>query len=539
MKKTITLLCALTTFAVGAFAQTKIKDGTVSGSSTLPNSAAVLELESSNKGFLPARVTLTDAKVWGLAGSATSGMIVYNTAAGANGLDSGLVVWKNNSWNNVASKSQADSLYWSLKGNSGINAPSNVGQPIAAGQNFIGTLDAARLALGVRDTARAILDTSGNILGGTSAIADLTGTTVSGNSVLWGRLDTLTNSTGAAVFGYGNVASNNSNYGVLAGKQNHIVNANGALIGGTANIDSSDYVLLVGNANIIGNANGRYSMVGGSQNTVTGTTNIVSGQYNSVAQKFCLVQGQRDTLIGSTGGWNIVGGSSNKITSSTAGYGTSSIVSGYQNTLNNFTNSIVAGSNNTAIGTSVSALFGAQNLDSADYSIVAGSSNIVGSNAANTAVFGNSNTVTANRALVAGSNNFANLPGSVVGGTYNLDSAQSSFVVGYLNTLNTGADYSSLLGRELIASHQYSTVVGLANAEYPGAIFTVGVGGSSSSRANGFVVTNTKTTGATANGLVVLIPSLPTYADDASAASDSSLPSGGLYKIGTAIHIKP
>ncbi|MGN6438065.1 MAG: hypothetical protein ACTHMM_16115 [Agriterribacter sp.] len=65
-----------------AFAQTKIKDGTVTGSPSLANASAVLELESNNKGFLLPRVALTSTNSFSPLGAThVAGMLVYNTAS--------------------------------------------------------------------------------------------------------------------------------------------------------------------------------------------------------------------------------------------------------------------------------------------------------------------------------------------------------------------------------------------------------------------------------------------------------------------------
>lgn len=61
-------------------AQTKIKDGTVTGSASIPNTAAILELESNNKGLLLPRVALANTTAWGLAGTGVAGMQVFNTS---------------------------------------------------------------------------------------------------------------------------------------------------------------------------------------------------------------------------------------------------------------------------------------------------------------------------------------------------------------------------------------------------------------------------------------------------------------------------
>lgn len=75
---------ALITFALMtgiATAQSKIKDGTVTGSSSLPNSNAVLELESAQRGFLLPRVPLQATNAPAPLTAHIAGMTVYNTAA--------------------------------------------------------------------------------------------------------------------------------------------------------------------------------------------------------------------------------------------------------------------------------------------------------------------------------------------------------------------------------------------------------------------------------------------------------------------------
>lgn len=61
-KQFLTILGAILV-AASAYSQTKTKDGTVTGSPSLPNSAAILHLESTNKGILHPRVLLTNTTV--------------------------------------------------------------------------------------------------------------------------------------------------------------------------------------------------------------------------------------------------------------------------------------------------------------------------------------------------------------------------------------------------------------------------------------------------------------------------------------------
>jgi hypothetical protein len=67
---------------------------------------AMLEVASSatmQKGFLSARVSLANAAVWGLSGTSSDGMMVYNTNAGIiGGAGAGMYIFYNSRWNRMA-----------------------------------------------------------------------------------------------------------------------------------------------------------------------------------------------------------------------------------------------------------------------------------------------------------------------------------------------------------------------------------------------------------------------------------------------------
>lgn len=85
MNKRILLLTTGTLLTAIASAQTKIKDGTLT-SSPIPNSDAILELESNQKGLLMPRIALSSTDIAAPLGSHNSGMIVYNTATAGTGI---------------------------------------------------------------------------------------------------------------------------------------------------------------------------------------------------------------------------------------------------------------------------------------------------------------------------------------------------------------------------------------------------------------------------------------------------------------------
>lgn len=80
MKTKICALIAFTCLAGIATAQTKIKDGSVTGSPVLPNSNAILELESAQRGLLLPRVQLQATNIAAPLNAHIAGMTVYNTA---------------------------------------------------------------------------------------------------------------------------------------------------------------------------------------------------------------------------------------------------------------------------------------------------------------------------------------------------------------------------------------------------------------------------------------------------------------------------
>src|SRR5690606_14785725 len=78
MNKYLLLTVISMLFMGSVFSQQKVKDRTVEGN-TLPNGNAILELESTNKGLLHTRVTLTSSTEASPLSQHVAGMMVYNT----------------------------------------------------------------------------------------------------------------------------------------------------------------------------------------------------------------------------------------------------------------------------------------------------------------------------------------------------------------------------------------------------------------------------------------------------------------------------
>ncbi|MFM6942509.1 MAG: hypothetical protein ACKOW4_04275, partial [Aquirufa sp.] len=96
MRYVIILLLSIS--SLYTFAQTGI--GT-----TTPNASAKLDVYSTNKGFLPPRVTLTGVSDASTIASPAEGLLVYNL--GSSGLQAGYYYWNGANWATIATATSA------------------------------------------------------------------------------------------------------------------------------------------------------------------------------------------------------------------------------------------------------------------------------------------------------------------------------------------------------------------------------------------------------------------------------------------------
>jgi uncharacterized protein (TIGR02145 family) len=79
MKRQVYLLASLVFFLLSALkvhAQSKVRDGSITPSTSLPHASAVMELESNNRGFLPPRMTTTQRNA---IINPSAGLFIFNT----------------------------------------------------------------------------------------------------------------------------------------------------------------------------------------------------------------------------------------------------------------------------------------------------------------------------------------------------------------------------------------------------------------------------------------------------------------------------
>ena len=279
MKKSFYTIFAVFVALNFSQAQTKIKDGTVAGSSSLPVNSAVLELESTNKGLLYPRVSLASTSSWGLSGTATAGTIVYNTNASISSTIA-----------NPKLPGGIGSYYWDGSRWVGTGATANMVQwPYATNDGVIGTSGNAKGIINVPG--------SGNVASGNYSHAEGLNNTASGvYSLAFGNSNSAT-AANAHAFGNSNTAS-----GAYS------------LAGGSSSQATGSYCFAFGNSNNIG---GFASAGFGTGNSITGTTpdkNFVAGHGNTItSSNTSTAFGYGNSIASATNGFaagwnNTVGG---------------------------------------------------------------------------------------------------------------------------------------------------------------------------------------------------------------------------------------
>lgn len=122
MKRNLTICLLILCYCQISYAQMGI--GTIT-----PDSSAVLDVFSNNKGFLPPRITLTAAYSPDPVHNPATGLLIYNTATAgidSNKVNPGYYYWNGVRWYPLSQKGNAagDMLYWN--GNRWVSIPAGV-----------------------------------------------------------------------------------------------------------------------------------------------------------------------------------------------------------------------------------------------------------------------------------------------------------------------------------------------------------------------------------------------------------------------------
>ena len=152
-----TFMLLLAAFYVG---QAVAQNVAINETGTNAADCAILDISSANKGILIPRVSLANTGVYGLAGTASNGLMVYNTnaaIAGTGAAGTGFYYWNTTTtlWTKIA---EGASSGWQLTGNAGT----------IPGTHFVGTTGLEPLDFRTNGAIRTRIDASGNVGVGTT-----------------------------------------------------------------------------------------------------------------------------------------------------------------------------------------------------------------------------------------------------------------------------------------------------------------------------------------------------------------------------------
>lgn len=342
-------------YFIAIFTFTLHAQGNVGIGTNTPNDGAVLDITASNKGLLIPRVALTLPTTWGLAGTATESMLVYNTATvsgigNINFLSPGYYYWNVslNMWVRLIALPDGNVLAWSLLGNSSTiqpGAPSTYGTTLIntalLGENFIGTSDAKDFVIGTNKIERARFKTGSAGTGGNLVLGQTTATdasylvnlaTTTANTGLKGGIDMQLNNNLSAQGLNINIGTSATNVnGILATHNSGSLSTTLYTVGGVLN-----------NANIVSGYLG-YRNGSGKSYGVYGINGIL-GTYATNANTWAGYFNGR-TVITSDNSPTSPLGVDLEVQNTTAGVGNAATVQLRQTTANTTANSTLANIN--------------------------------------------------------------------------------------------------------------------------------------------------------------------------------------------------
>ncbi len=281
---------------------------------TTPNTSSLLEMNSTTKGLLIPRMTVTQRNA---IATPAAGLMIYQTNS-----TSGFYYYDGTGWKAIAPKTN-----WALTGNAGTNPATN----------FIGTTDGHPLVFRVNNLRAAYIDfgTSNTSFGYQALISNSTGNfnTATGTDAL------LTNT-------LGNNNTANGSYALL----NNTIGIYNTATGSDAlhNNTSGNYNTATGAATLYTNTTGYYNTANGYQSLYTNTSGFAntSSGYQSL---YFNTSGYQNTAIGLDALRSNTSGYNNTATGMGAlllnNLGNSNTANGYSALAAN-----TAGSNNTAVG---------------------------------------------------------------------------------------------------------------------------------------------------------------------------------------------
>ena len=308
MKKLIILITVFITIQTN---QTKAQVA-VNSTGSAPNTSAMLDISSLNKGLLIPSLVLTNVTIASPVSSPATGLLIWNSNPGVTGgTGIGFYYWDGTAWQSVLTNTKG----WKLTGNSGTNPATH----------FIGTTDNQPLILRTNNLLSGKVDDNlHNVFLGIKAGL---------NTFPSSAFDALDNTFIGDSAGLSNTTGG---YNCFFGKESGFNN--------TSAIANSFFGYQAGRANTTGQPNSFFGYQSGQNNT-TGSTNsffgYFSGQFFSTGNDnsffgasagrggFGVATGSLNSAFGKLAGSNLTSGNDNSFFGDHAGFGNTS---GNQNT---------------------------------------------------------------------------------------------------------------------------------------------------------------------------------------------------------------
>ena len=368
---------------------------------TAPDKSSVLDMTSTERGFLLPRMTTVQR---GAIPSPANGLLIYNTTT--NKLEVFIISGTYSSWMGLvgivsgAAGSSTTYPFDPINYATGIYAAAIGGQ----GNRALG-LNAIAIG-GVSNTAEGI---NSSTVGGASNIA------YGLNSFTLGGITNIANGDNSSIMG-GNVnIVSNDNSGILAGTNNIVLLDNSVNLGGVSNSVGGDSAgILAGTSNKTNNLNATVS--GGTTNYAYGLNSGIMGGHDNLANNdnSTVIGGSTNHAMGVNS--TIAGGDTNVALTTNSG-----VLAGANNQANGYNSAVVGGASNIVNGYNAAIAGGhANRANGADSVVFGGSDNETHTDAAYSSIIGglSNKTLGAYTTVSGGISNYAHSYGEWVGGIF-------------------------------------------------------------------------------------------------------------------------
>jgi hypothetical protein len=462
------IVCAsLASMATLSQAQTKIKDGSVTPSTSLPAANAILELESKTKGLLLPRMNDTEMN----AIAPTEGLAVFNTTENC------IFIYAKGAWENLCNSTNYCGTVMVYDTDDETEA---LIDPNAAGALFEPNTPANACSIYITEDGKTWTYKDGTYI--TSVVkvqpwfdfatkkeaSSISSTIYRTGSVNVGNSTT----TGVYALTVGSRNDNKANNSIVGGIDNKInVGAVRSIVTGSNNTNSGMNAIIGGNAHTNTGVN---ALVMGFNNTVTANQGGTFGNENTVTSGRSITFGITNTQSGDNA---LIGGINNR---------------------NTGTNTVVMGQDNVVSGNQ-GGIFGVGNIVHGFRTLVSGTENTITDASTASATWGYKNRISGNYSTAAGSSN--NIPGiaSTAIGSNNTIGGNNSIALGVNHTVNGNNGVAIGDNGTIAATHTGSVVMGInasANndnqltARFPNGYRFFSVGSGHATPALGVVLTN-------------------------------------------------